>query len=191
MTSSIQPPVPDFTATPLDALMQWIDGDGLPPVDRWHPQREASIDIRIMADGRWFHEGGEITRPAMVRLFSRILRREADGSYVLVTPAEKLAIIVDDAPLIAVEARIEGEGAAQVIALRLNTGAMVIAGADHPLTLRDGPAGVLPYLRVSGTRMRPIEARLTRSVYYSLAEIADDQGHIVSNGASFALGAVE
>ncbi len=183
------PTAPDFIATPLDVLAAYIAGDALPPVDSWHPERSGTIDIRITADGRWFHEGGEITRPAMIRAFSRLLRREADGSHVLVTPAEKLAIIVDDAPLIAVEARVEGVGAAQTILFRLNTDAMVMLGTEHPLVLRDGPMGMLPYLRVSGSADRPIEARLSRSTYYSLAEIADDQGCVASNGQLYALGA--
>lgn len=183
------PTAPDFIATPLDVLAAYIAGDTLPPVDSWHPERSGVIDIRITADGRWFHEGGEITRPAMIRAFSRLLRREGDGSHVLVTPAEKLAIIVEDAPLIAVEARIESEGAKQVVLFRLNTDSMVLLGPDHPLTLRDGPAGLLPYLRVSGSADRPIEARLSRSTYYSLAEIADAEGRVASNGALYPLGA--
>ena len=181
------PTVPDFTATSLDALSAFIDSDTLPPVERWHPAHSGRIDIRIDAEGRWFHEGGAITRPAMVRAFSRILRREADGGYVLVTPAEKLAIVVEDAPLLAVEARIEGEGAAQTIAFRLNTDAMLLCGADHPLVVRDGPAGHLPYLRVTGSVERPVEARLTRSTFYQLAEIADEDGCVWSGGMRFAL----
>lgn len=181
------PTVPDFTTTSLDALAQWIDGDTLPPVDRWAPAHEGRIDIRIDAEGRWFHEGGAITRLAMVRAFSRLLRREGDGGYVLVTPAEKLAIVVEDAPLLAVEARIEGEGQAQTIAFRLNTDAMLLCGAEHPLSVRDGPAGRLPYLRVTGSAERPVEARLTRSTFYQLADVADADGCVWSGGMRFAL----
>ncbi len=181
------PSVPDFTATSLDELVAFIDSDTLPPVERWNPAHCGAIDVRIAADGCWFHEGGAITRPAMVRAFSRILRRESDGSYVLVTPAERLAITVEDAPLLAVEARIEGEGAAQTIALRLNTDHMLLLGAEHPLVLRDGPLGRLPYLRVSGSADRAVEARLSRSTYYQLAEIADADGCVWSGGMRFAL----
>lgn len=181
------PSVPDFTATSLDELAAFIAGDALPPVERWTPAHSGTIDIRIAADGRWFHEGGEITRPAMVRAFSRILRREGDGSYVLVTPVERLAIVVEDAPLLAVEVRVEGAAAARIIALRLNTDHIVLLGAEHPLVLRDGPAGRLPYLRVSGSAERPVEARLSRSTYYQLAEIADPDGCVWSGGMRFAL----
>ena len=187
------PLAPDFTDGPLSALLAYAEADRAPPVEQWHPAHCGSIDIRIMADGRWFHEGGEIKRPAMVRLFSRILRREADGGFVLVTPAEQLAITVDDAPFIAVELRTDGEGDAQTLSFRMNTGDIVVAGADHPLTLRDGPAGRLPYLRVRGGADRALEARLARPVYYALAEMALDDASggapcVRSGGMDFAIG---
>lgn len=176
--------LPDFRGSAVDHLMQWIDADAAPPVDNWHPTHRGTINIRIAADGRWFHEGGEITRPAMVRLFSRVLRREADGSHVLVTPAEQLTITVDDAAFQAVDMRQEGD----TLLFQLNTGEVVAADTDHPLVLRDGPAGRLPYLRVRGSAERPIEARLSRPVYYALAELADAGGQVTSGGTAFAIG---
>ncbi len=184
------PEIPDFSATPLDALAAYIESDRLPPVERWHPAHCGTIDIRIDAEGRWYHEGAPLTRPAMVRAFSRILRREADGSHVLVTPAERVTITVEDAALVVAEARIEGAGADATILFRLNTDAMLLCGAEHPLVLREGPAGLLPYLRVSGSAERPVEARLSRPVYYQLAEAADASGAVWSGGQRFALGAV-
>lgn len=184
------PVTPDFASASLDTIAAWIVDDRLPPVEQWHPAHEGRIDIRIDGDGRWWHEGGEITRPAMVRAFSRLLRREADGGYVLVTPAEKLAITVEDAPLIAVEARIDGEGDDRHITFRLNSDHMVPLDVAHPLTLRHGPAGALPYLHVSGPADRRVEAKLARSVWYQLAELADDDGTITSHGARFALAAM-
>jgi uncharacterized protein len=181
---------PPFADTPLAELIAWADSDRAPPVDQWHPAHRGSIDIRIAADGRWFHEGGEIKRAAMVRLFSRILRREGDGSHVLVTPAEQLTITVDDAPFVAAEVRVEGEREAQTLAFRLNTDDIVIAGAAHPLILRDGPAGCLPYLHVRGDSDRPLLARLARPVYYALADLADDSGRVMSDGVRFVIGEV-
>lgn len=181
-------PLPDFADLPMDALVQWMESDAPPPVERWHPAREGRIDIRISADGRWFHEGGEITRPAMVRLFSRILRREADGSHVLVTPAEKLTIMVEDAPFVVVEARFEEERDDAKVAFRLNSGDVVMLGAEHPLRLREGPAGVLPYLHVRGPAERALEARLARSVYYDCAAHADGDGRLWSGGMAWPLG---
>jgi hypothetical protein len=175
---------PDFSNATMADIMAFAGADALPPVDDWNPAHCGSIDIRIMADGRWFHEGSEIRRPAMVRLFSRVLRRESDGSHVLVTPAERLTIMVDDAPFIAVELREE----AGALIFRLNTSDIIIAGAQHPLRLRDGPAGRLPYLHVRGTDDRPLEARLARPVYYQLAELADARGRVHSGGATFVIG---
>jgi hypothetical protein len=116
----------------------------------------------------------------MVRLFASILRREADGSFVLVTPVEKLTIDVEDAPFVAVEMAAEGAGADQQLAFRLNTGEVVVAGPDNPLSVRDGR----PYLLV-----RPgLEARLDRPVWLELAELALAQGGTVrSGGAAFPL----
>lgn len=161
-------PVSDLSRLSLAQIARLADDASLPPVDSWHPAREGQIDIRIARDGSWYHEGGLITRPNMVRLFSTILRREADGSYVLVTPAEKLSIIVEDAPFIAVEVKSEGEGARRQLAFRLNTGDMVLAGADHLLRLGEVDGEPAPYLSVRGQ----MEARLSRSVFYELAEIA-------------------
>lgn len=180
--------LPDFAGSSLDALAQWARGDAPPPVERWHPAHCGSIDIRISADGRWFHEGSPINRPAMVRLFSRVLRREEDGSFVLVTPAERMTITVEDAPFLAVEMKVEGEGAATRLAFRLNTDEVVVADADHPLELRDGPAGKLPYLHVRTAGHGPLEARLARPVYYALAELADETGSVWSAGQIFQIG---
>lgn len=156
----------------------------LPPVETWHPAHCGRIDIRIMADGRWFHDGGEIRRAAMVRLFSRILRREADGSHVLVTPAEKLTIEVEDAAFVAVELRVD-QGR---LIFRLNTGDIIVVGTKNPLRVRNGPAGWLPYLHVRGPADRPLEARLARSVYYALADLADADGRVTSGDISYKIG---
>src|SRR3954468_23330752 len=105
----------------------------LPPVESWNPSHCGDSHMRITRDGSWYHEGSAITREAMIRLFATILRREADGSYVLVTPAEKLNIAVEDAPFVAVELKSEGEGEARILAFRTNIGEAVIAGDDHRL----------------------------------------------------------
>lgn len=189
---TLLPPLPDFTHASLADLAAWAEGDALPPVDNWHPAHCGTIDIRISADGRWWHEGGEITRPAMVRLFSRVLRREPDGSYVLVTPAEKLTISVDDTPFVAVEVKREGEGRTASLAFRLNTGEVVIAGADHPLRVEEDAAGLpRPLLHVRGRIGGGLEARLGRHVWLELAEDAltsgEDPPALWSGGVRFTL----
>ncbi len=192
MVMTLLPPLPDFANSSLSALADWVDGDALPPVELWHPAHVGRIDIRIAADGRWWHEGGEITRAAMVRLFSRVLRREADGSHVLVTPAEKLTIIVEDTPFLAVEVKSDGAGRAATLAFRLNTGDIVIAGPEHPLTVEEGADGTpRPLLHVRGPIGNGLLARLGRSIWLDLAEAALETGEeppsLWSNGARFSL----
>jgi len=104
----------------------------------------------------------------MVRLFAGLLRREADGKYVLVTPVEMLDIVVEDAPFVAVEARSEGEGRDRRVAFRLNTDEPVVAGPGHKLQMVEGR----PYLTVRAG----LEAAIARPVYYELAELALEEG---------------
>jgi hypothetical protein len=145
----------------------------LPPVDQWNPTHCGDSDMRIAADGTWFHGGTPIGRPALVQLFSTILRREPDGGYVLVTPAEKLDIRVDDAPFLAVEAKSEGEGRARRIAFRLLTDDIVVAGPANPLRVDTAPDGTpRPYLHVRGSPERALEALVNRPVFYELADAA-------------------
>lgn len=167
-------PPSDLAGLNLAEIAALAEAKKLPPVESWHPAHCGDSAMRIAADGSWYHEGSLIGRPAMVRLFSTILRREPDGSYVLVTPAEKLSIAVEDAPFVAVELKSEGEGAARRLAFRLNTGDLVIAGPDHALRP--------PYLEVR----RGLDARLARPVYYELAEIAlADPAGLWSDGVRF------
>jgi hypothetical protein len=161
-------PPPDIARLSLDEIFRIIADRRLPPVDTWNPPYRGHSGISIARDGTWFHEGGPINRKEMVRLFSNVLRREADGSYVLVTPAEKLDIDVEDAPFQATEMRSHGEGEGREIAFSLNTGDLVLLDADHPLIIRDDDTGARPYLHVRGG----LEARIARSVYYELAAIA-------------------
>jgi hypothetical protein len=147
----------------------------LPPVDKWQPTRCGDSEMRIGRDGSWYHQGSPIGRPAMVRLFSTILRREPGGGFVLVTPVEKLDIIVEDAPFVAVELKSEGESEARTLAFRLNTGDVVIAGPDHRLRFErgDSPGDCpRPYLEVRAG----LDALVARPVYYELAELALAEG---------------
>jgi hypothetical protein len=177
-------PLSDLSQLSLAEIAQMAADAKLPPVASWNPARTGDSEMRIARDGRWFHQDEPINRPNMVRLFSTILRREADGSHVLVTPAEKLTIQVEDKPFQAVEVKSEGSGAARCLAFRLNTGDLVMAGAGHPLSI-DATGPVL------GVRAG-LEARITRAVYYELAEIALEDGAdppgLWSGGHFFALG---
>ncbi|MFM9827831.1 MAG: DUF1285 domain-containing protein [Sphingomonas sp.] len=162
---------PDLTALPLADIARLLAEHKLPPVDRWNPAHCGDSDMRIARDGTWFHQGSPIGRVEMVRLFSSILRREADGGYVLVTPVEKLDIAVEDAPFVAVEVRAEGTGRDSKLAFRLNTGDLVLADEAHPLRFAAGTDGPRPYVLV-----RPgLEALIARPVYYELAARALDE----------------
>jgi len=180
-------PPPDLTGLGLAEIVALAEARKLPPVDKWNPSHCGHSGMRIARDGTWFHEGSPIGRPAMVRLFSTILRREPDGRFVLVTPVEKLDIEVEDAPFVAVELKTEGSGEQRSLAFRLNTGDMVVAGPDHPLRFDERSDGPHPYLLVRGG----LEALVTRAVYYELAEIALAEGAepagLWSEGAFFAL----
>jgi hypothetical protein len=180
-------PPPDFDTLTIADIARLAESDRLPPVERWHPAHCGDSEMRIARDGTWFHQGAPIARPAMVRAFSRVLRREPDGSHVLVTPVEKLTIAVEDAPFVALEMKAEGEGRDATLAFRLNTGELVTASADHPLRFEERADGPHPYLHVRGG----LEALVARPVYYDLAERAlagdGDPPGVWSAGAFFAL----
>ena len=179
--------LPDLATLSLAEIARLAAERRLPPVDKWNPTHCGDSEMRIARDGTWFHQGSPIGREAMVRLFSTILRREPDGSHVLVTPVEKLDIAVDDAPFLAVEMKAEGDGRNARLAFRLNTGDLITAGPTHALRFEQADDGPRPYLHVRGG----MEALVARSVYYDLAERAiagdDSTPGIWSDGAFFPL----
>ena len=171
----------------LAELAKAIDGKSLPPVDKWNPEHCGNSEMRIAADGTWYHMGSPIGRPAMVRLFSTVLRREPDGSHVLVTPVEKLSILVDVTAFRAIAMTSEGEGKSRNIAFELDSGDAVILGPEHPLTVIEDVHGPSPRIAVR----HGLEALIARPLYYDLAVIALAEGHdppgVWSDGAFFAL----
>jgi hypothetical protein len=169
----IRQDLPDLGGLSLAEIARLAAEQRLPPVDSWNPAHCGHSDMRIAADGTWFHAGTPIGRPALVKLFSTVLRREDDGRFLLVTPVEKLDIDVEDAPFLAVEVTSAGEGQQRQLAFRLMTDDLVIAGPDHPLRVESAPDGApRPYLHVRGTPGQGLEARLVRSVFYELADLA-------------------
>ncbi len=161
--------MPIDTAPTLAEIAALLADRKLPPVDQWHPTHCGDSEMRIAADGTWFHQGTPIGRPELVRLFSTILRREADGGYVLVTPGEKLDIAVDDAPFVAVAATSEGQARDRTLAFRLNTGDHVVAGPANLLRAAAAEDGTpRPYVMVRGG----MEALINRATFYELADWA-------------------
>lgn len=153
----------------LHASLDALDPNQIPPVERWNPPNCGDIGMRIAADGTWFYQNSPIGRAALVKLFSRVLRRDEDGQTYLVTPVEKVPVDVEDAPFQAVAMQVVGEGRDQAIAFRTNVDDVTVAGPEHAMRfVRDAHGGLRPYVHVRGR----LEARLTRAIYYDLVEIA-------------------
>lgn len=143
------------------------------PVERWDPPYCGDIGLAIGADGTWTYRDSPITRMPLIKLFARVLRRDADGQTFLVTPAEKIDVAVADAPFLAVELEVRGEGQGQQLIFRTNVDDVVTAGSDHPLTFKTAEGGGLkPYLRVRGR----LDALLSRSVTYDLLDRLEPAG---------------
>jgi hypothetical protein len=145
---------------------------GLPPVERWNPPFCGDLDMRIAADGTWFYLRTPIGRPALVKLFASVLRREGD-KYFLVTPVEKCGIRVDDAPFLAVELKTQGMGAGRVLHFRTNVDDWVACGSDNPLRFdpEAGTGGLKPYLHVR----RNLWAKVTRPLFFDLVELGEER----------------
>lgn len=173
----------------FDEILAAAENRRLPPVESWQPERCGSIDIRIAANGDWYHEGALIKRFAIAKLFAGILRLD-DGVFYLVTPAEKLRIEVDDAPFLATGMEADGEGAAARLLFTTNVGDTVLADALHPIIVEQRAGQPRPYVEVR----RGLRALIARPVFYRLVELAAvDAGEVCvwSSGARFALGRAE
>jgi uncharacterized protein len=183
-----------LTAAARDAAGTDPARKGLPPVHLWNPPFCGDLDMRIAGDGTWFYLGTPIGRPALVRLFSTILKRE-DGKHFLVTPVEKVGIRVDDAPFLAVEMRKESDDGGPVLRFRTNVDDWVTCDASHRLRFEaaaDG--GLTPYLHVRAD----LWAKVTRALYYDVVDMGEERvvdGRamfgVVSSGEFFAMADAE
>jgi uncharacterized protein len=160
-----------LTAAAKDAAKASAAGKGLPPVHLWNPPFCGDLDMRIASDGTWFYMGTPIGRPALVRLFSTILKRE-EGKYFLVTPVEKVGIRVEDAPFLAVEMQTETIAAERRLRFRTNVDDWVDCDSAHRLRFETSRAGGLtPYLHVRAD----LWAKVTRALYYDLVEMGEER----------------
>ena len=175
----------------LAGAVKTAPGKEPPPVHLWDPAYCGEIDMRIAADGTWFYQGTPIGRPALVKLFASILKREG-GKYFLVTPMEKCGIVVDDAPFMAVELRVDDRGARQQLCFRTNVDDWVACGGEHALRFEPERAtgGLKPYLHVR----RGLWAKVTRALFYDLVELGEEREvdgermfGVTSAGAFFAM----
>ncbi len=160
-----------LTAAATDAAKASAAGKGLPPVHLWNPPFCGDLDMRIASDGTWFYMGTPIGRPALVRLFSTILKREA-YKYFLVTPVEKVGIRVDDAPFLAVEMQTETSNGKRRLRFRTNVDDWVDCDSAHRLRFEASRAGGLtPYLHVRAD----LWAKVTRALFYDLVEMGEER----------------
>jgi len=178
---------PELASLTLAQIAEQVAMRKLPPVESWAPDRTGDSLMRIAADGTWFHDGGPIKRQAMVRAFASLLTRDDDGRHWLVTPVEKLSIELEDAAFIATDVSLKDAGDGQcALGFRLNTDELVTAGPDNPI--RAAGSSETPAIYV--TVRRGLEARLNRSTYQQLADIALAQGDdwtVSSLGEKFSL----
>jgi hypothetical protein len=161
-------------SSPLKGLGDVAKTPGMPPVERWNPPFCGDIDMRIAADGTWFYMNSPIGRKPLMKLFSSILRLDADGKYYLVTPVEKCGIKVDDAPLFAIRMSVEGQGREQLIKLETQVDDEVVIGPEHPMRVADeaGTGGLKPYVLVR----RNLEALVSRALFYDLVALGVVEG---------------
>jgi uncharacterized protein len=164
---------------------------GPPPVERWNPPFCGDLDMRIAADGTWFYLKTPIGRPALVKLFASVLKREGD-KYFLVTPVEKCGIRVDDAPFLAVQLEIEDAADGRVLHFRTNVDDWVSCGPQHALRFEReaGTGGLKPYLHVR----RDLWAKVTRALFFDLVALGEERDvggkpmfGVVSMGTFFAM----
>ena len=162
----------------LGELIRLASADGSAPVDQWDPPYCGDIGLKIDARGGWHYQGSLIARPPLVKLFARVLRCEKTAAHFLVTPVEKIDVAVADAPFLAVEMQVDGMGDQQTLTFRTNVDDIVVAGPDHPILFRqqEKSGGLKPYVRVRGR----LYARLTRTLYFDLIELAEKP--VTSNG---------
>jgi hypothetical protein len=145
---------------------------GLPPVHLWNPPFCGDLDMRIAADGTWFYLKTPIGRLPLVKLFASILKCEGN-KYFLVTPVEKCGIVVEDAPFIAVELRVEHGNDGQALHFRTNVDDWVTCGAGHALRFEPeaGTGGLKPYLHVR----RDLWARVKQALFFDLVGLGEER----------------
>ena len=177
----------------MDALSQYLkstaairEGRAIPPLDKWHPENIADMDLLIKANGEWWHEGGKMTRQSLVNLFATILwKEENDGvtEYFLKTPVQKIRIQVEDVPLLINDVGIVKEGEVSWLEFVTITGDVVRLDDGHPISLQvyqpDNAAD-----RIDESQVRPymlvrngLSALIGRNTFYHLTEIGELTEH--------------
>ncbi len=156
----------------IAAMLPRAGGKSLPPVHLWNPPFCGNIDMRIASDGTWFYEKSPIGRIGLVKLFSSVLKREGDD-YFLVTPVEKVGIVVDDAPFLAVELKVENAAEGRTLNFRTNVDEWIAAGPGHALRFEEDSenGGLAPYIHVRSD----LWAKVTRALFYDLVDLGEER----------------
>ena len=176
----------DFIKVLHDDIGIAVDGKELPPVDDWSPEHCGDIGLRISTDGTWWQNGARFTRMPLVKLFSRILRKDNDGKTYLVTPYEKVIVQVDDAAFTGIRIDCHNPGPKQNLVVTTNVGETILISETNPLRVAINPKTrePRPYILV---RVR-LEALLLRAPFYELVEYGVAKGNkfgIYSSGTFF------
>lgn len=155
---------------------------GPAPVHLWNPDFCGDLDMRIARDGTWYYLGSPIGREALVRLFSSIIRKDGDD-YFLVTPVEKVGIIVEDAPFVATDFDVSGESQEQTLTFTTHVGDVVTAGPNHPIRVAIDPDSgePSPYLLVRTN----LEALIDRKSFYRLVDLGST--HLIDEKSFFGI----
>ena len=140
----------------------------IPPLDQWHPKHCGAMDLKVKANGEWWHEGQLIKRQSMIDLFSTVLWKEG-GKFYLKTPVEQIEIEVEDEPLFvnSVE-QIQLEGL-HYIQLSTTTQDVVIVDQEHPIFMREFDGELRPYVHVRFG----INALIQRASFFHLIEMGE------------------
>jgi hypothetical protein len=121
--------------------------------------------IRRDGDGRWFHEGVEITRPSIARAFDRWIDRAEDGRYILKNAINWVYVEVEGAPIFVRRLELDG-----VVLLHLSDDSRETLDAR---SLRQDPSGVL-YCQV---RRGTMPASFTRRAQLELSPLVSEDEH--------------
>lgn len=160
--------------TSPSSLLQQIskyEKESLPPVDLWNPPLCKNVEMKIDREGRWYFMGSPITRKRMVKLFSKVLRFDKDGEYYLVTPVEKIKIVVEERPFLIVDYQIIGKDKEQIISFETNTGDLFLLDNNHPINveINKKTGEPRPYVLVRSN----LEGLISRNIYYKLIDLSD------------------
>ncbi|SUD91760.1 DUF1285 domain-containing protein [Psychrobacter phenylpyruvicus] len=172
----------------LDSLSEFIKqessdrrGRSIPPLEKWHPERQGEMDMVIKANGEWWHEGSKISRQSLVDLFATVLWREGtdqDPIYYLKTPVEKIRIQVEDAPFLITEVNLieqKQQADAPLIEFITSTGDVVPLDDEHPLVMGEYQGEQRPYIEVR-FGMKGLISRNVLMHLIKLGELTEQDG---------------